>query len=398
MAGPQGTSTRRSLHESLSAMIEAERADMFITLRGKVVSYDIANQTAEIKPLLKQRFGDQMLEAPNLQAVHVRFPRAGGNIVHTPLQAGDFVTLHFDQRSTEDYDAEGGTPLDNERARMNGLSDCIAVPGCYPVSMPSKGLPKDGTYYGAEGGKNGLTVTKSPSKSNPAGKKITIGSGVKPDAATHELNEQLKGLRADLSQVKDSHHALFDVVSKLRTNAESVIPALGPINAATQVAAALNGAASGLDTMKTLAEGKLQGFFQNALKDALKGFLDPSRLLSAASLIAGNPEALMAALEAQIADLAANNPVVGTMDDIAQRLEDLGSPEGLAAEVQEEIGALQGRLSSLISGNPVLGKVLDLRKQLSAIADTAGPAINFLEPQKRLVQGITKSMRFGGPG
>lgn len=398
MAGPQGTSTRRSLHESLAAMIEAERADMFITIRGKVVSYDQAKQVAEVKPLLKQRFGDQMLEAPNLQEVHVRFPRADGKILHTPLAKGDYVTVHFDQRSTEDYDADGGTPLDNERGRMNALSDCFAVPGCFPVSMPSRGLPKDGTYYGAEGGKNGLTISTSPSKSDPSAKKITIGAGVKPDAATHELNEQLKGLRADLTQVKDSHHALFDVVSKLRANAESVVPALIPVNAASQVTAALNGAASGLDVMKGLAEGKLQDFFQNALKDAMGSFLDPKRLLSAASLLAGNPEALMAALEAQIADLAANNPVVAAMDDISQRLEDLGSPEGASAAVQEEIGGLQGQLSRLISGNPVLSKVLDLRNQLASIADVAGPALNFLEPQKRLVQGITKSMRFGGLG
>lgn len=397
MAGPQGTSTRRSLHESLAAMIEAERADMFITLRGKVVTYDGAKQIAEIKPLLKQRFGDQMLEAPNLQEVHVRFPRAGGNILHTPLEKGDYVTVHFDQRSTEDYDADGGTPLDNERGRMNALSDCFAVPGCYPVSMPSLGLPKDGTYYGAEGGKNGLTISKSPSKSNPAGKKITIGSGVKPDAATHELNEQLKGLRADLSQVKDSHHALFDVVSKLRMNVESVVPALIPVNAAAQVTAALSGSAAGLDVMKGLAEGKLQDFFQNALKDGLKGFLDPSRLLGATSLL-GGLEGIMAGLEGQLADLAAGNPIVQTMDSLAQRLEDLGSPEGASAAVQEEIGAVQGQLSGLISGAPVLGQVLGLRNKLAALSDQAGPALNFLEPQKRLVQGITKSMRFGGPG
>lgn len=159
MAGPQGTSTRRSLHESISAMIEAERADMFTTLRGKVVSYDAKTQTAKVKPMLKQQFGDQMLEAPDLESVHVRHPRAGGMILHTNLAEGDFVTLHAAQRSTEDYDADGGTALDNARGRMNALSDCFAVPGCFPVSKPAEGMPDKGIYFGTADGKNGFTIS-----------------------------------------------------------------------------------------------------------------------------------------------------------------------------------------------------------------------------------------------
>jgi hypothetical protein len=159
MAGPQGTSTRRDFHESLSAMIEAERADMFTTARGKVISYDAKTQTAKIKPMLKQAFGDKMLEAPDLEDVHVRFPRSGGMILHTPLAKDDFVTIHFDQRSTEDYDADGGAALDNSRGRMNALSDCFVVPGCYPVTKPAKGLPDKGIYFGTEDGKNGFTIS-----------------------------------------------------------------------------------------------------------------------------------------------------------------------------------------------------------------------------------------------
>lgn len=159
MAGPQGTSTRRDFHESLSAMMEAERADMFTNARGKVVSYDPKTQTATIKPMLKQAFGDQVLEAPELVDVHVRHLRVGNFILHVNLRKDDFVSLHFDQRSTEEYDADGGTPLDNARGRMNSLSDAYAVPGCFPVSMPAKDMPDKGTYFGLPNGKSGFTVS-----------------------------------------------------------------------------------------------------------------------------------------------------------------------------------------------------------------------------------------------
>ena len=240
---------------------------------------------------------------------------------------------------------------------------------------------------------------------NTTGKKVTItggadGSGraVKPETKDFELNEQLKGLAARLSQVEDSHHALFDVVSTFRKNAEQVVQGLAPINLATQVTSALSGAPAGLDAMKQLAEGKLQGYLQNALQRGLQSFLNPGRLMGMASLMGGDVEGLIAGLEARIAGLIQNNPVIGLVDDLVDELAALNASGGPEAAIAAKAVELTGRIEQLTGANPVIGQIAALRGQLQRLADQAGPALNFLEPQKRLVQGQTKSMRFGGPG
>ncbi|WP_426315502.1 phage baseplate assembly protein domain-containing protein [Methylobacterium fujisawaense] len=233
---------------------------------------------------------------------------------------------------------------------------------------------------------------------NATGKKMTITAGDKPATKDFELNEQLKGLAARLSQVEDSHHALFDVVSKFRQNAEAVVQGLGPLNLATQVTTALSGAPAGLDAMKALAEGKLTGYLQNALQRGLKSFLDPGRLMGMASLLSGGVEGLIANLEAQIAGLIANNPVIGLVDDLVDELEALNASGGPEAAIAAKAAELTGQIEQLTGANPIIGQIANLRGRLQQLADQAGPALNFLEPQKRLVQGLTKSMRFGGPG
>ena len=233
---------------------------------------------------------------------------------------------------------------------------------------------------------------------NATGKKLTITAGPKPATKDFELNEQLKGLAARVSQMEDSHHAMFDVVSKLRQNIEQVVPTLVPLNLATQVTNALSGLPAGLDAMKQLAEGKLTGYLQNAIQRGLKAFLDPSRLMGMASLLSGDVEGLIAGIEAQIAGLIANNPVIGLVDDLVDELGALNASGGPEAAIAAKAAELTGRIQQLTGANPVIGQIANLRGQLQRLADQAGPALNFLEPQKRLVQGQTKSMRFGGPG
>ncbi|MCJ2053988.1 phage baseplate assembly protein [Methylobacterium sp. J-070] len=233
---------------------------------------------------------------------------------------------------------------------------------------------------------------------NQTGKKVTITAGPKPATKDFELNEQLKGIAARLSQIEDSHHALFDVVSKFRQNAEAVVQGLAPLNLATQVTTALSGAPAGLDAMKQLAQGKLKGYLQNALQRGLQSFLNPGQLLGMASLLSGNAEGLIAGIEAQIAGLIANNPAIGIVDDLVDELTALNASGGPAAAIAEKAAELTGQIQQLTGANPVIGQIAGLRSRLQQLADQAGPALNFLEPQKRLVQGQTKSMRFGGPG
>lgn len=280
---------------------------------------------------------------------------------------------------------------------MHDLSDALATPASYSKPVELKQLPTDGRYHGTEDGKNGLTISTSPSSSTPGGRKITIASGSKRDTPTHDLNEQLKGLQATVAQLKESHHALFDAVSTLRTNVESVVPALIPVNIATKITSALNGRPAGLDAMKSLAEGKLQGFFQKAMQNAPKSFLDPSRLLGVTSLLSGGVEGLIAAAKAQLAGLVGPAAgLVAQMDDLAAEIEDLAADPAKALARAGDLAGLRGQLTALMRANPVLGQVADLRARIQGLLDQAGPGLNFLEPQQRLANAVTHSMRFGG--
>ncbi|MGU3386949.1 phage baseplate assembly protein [Methylobacterium sp. D53M] len=266
---------------------------------------------------------------------------------------------------------------------------------------PKNLKPGESSHHDDQGQHNHLTRDGI----NQTGKKVTItggddGSGraVKPATDNFELNEQLKGMAARLSQIEDSHHAMHNVLSMLRDNTEQFVPGLKALNLATKVTTALSGLPAGLDAMKALAEGKLTGYLQNALQRGLKTFLDPGRLMGMTSLLSGGIEGLIAGLEAQIAGLIANNPVIGMVDDLVDELEALNASGGPEAAVAAKTAELTGQIEQLTGANPVIGQIANLRGRLQQLADQAGPAMNFLEPQKRLVQGQTKSMRFGGPG
>jgi len=241
----------------------------------------------------------------------------------------------------------------------------------------------------------GTLATTSTDATTVVGKTVGLTAGTKPETTgNHELNQQLKGLAAQLTQIKDSHHALFDVVSKLRMNIEGVLPALVPINAAAQVTAALSGSAAGLDAMKALAEGKLQDYFQSAVKNALQDFLNPSRLLNAASVLSGGVEGLIAQAQAQITSLIAQNPVAAQVDGLLSRIEALADAP-LAPDIAGAASAvLQAQVDYLARQNPVVGQVQQLRAQLQSLINGAGPGLGFLAPQQRLVQGLTRSMLF----
>ncbi|MGU3286449.1 phage baseplate assembly protein domain-containing protein [Methylobacterium mesophilicum] len=241
----------------------------------------------------------------------------------------------------------------------------------------------------------GTLATTSTDATTVTGKTVGLSAGTKPETAgNHELNQQLKGVVAQLTQLKDSHHALFDVVSKFRVNAESVVPALAPVNAASQVTTALSGSPAGLDAMKALASGQLQSYFQNAIKTALQDFLNPARMMGAASVVPGGVEGLIANAQAQIASLIAANPVAAQADDLVQRIQNIADAPLPAPVIAAVTSTIQGQFNALAAGNPVVGQVQQLRAQLQSLIDGAGPGLGFLAPQQRLVQGLTRSMLF----
>lgn len=162
MAGYQGTSTRRDPVEALLAAIESERRDTHTTLVGEIVSYDAKRQKATIKPRLKQTIDGETIEAPNLEEVPVRHPRAGGLILHKPPKKGDEVKLSFLSRSM-DQSGDDGSAVDNHPGRMHDLSDAIAELGSYSKPKELANLPADRMHFGTEDGKSGIQMKEDGS-------------------------------------------------------------------------------------------------------------------------------------------------------------------------------------------------------------------------------------------
>lgn len=159
MAGYQGTSTRRDPSEALAAAIEADRREMMTVATGRIGSAG-AGQRASVKPSLKRRFGDQVLEAPILEDVPVLFPRGNGFIFHPGVKSGDEVVLVFAARSL-DQNAADGTDADGRPGRMHSISDAMAIPASHSATGAAQGLPADKLHIGTDDGKGGLQVGKT---------------------------------------------------------------------------------------------------------------------------------------------------------------------------------------------------------------------------------------------
>ena len=106
----------------------------------------------------------------------------------------------------------------------------------------------------------------------------------------------------------------------------------------------------------------------------------------------GGLDGIIQAATAQIAGLVSANPVIATVDGLAQELAALqssGSPATIAAMAP----VIQGLIDSATGSNPVIAQMADLRVQLANLVSSAGPGLGFLAPQQRMAQGLTKSLR-----
>ena len=188
-----------------------------------------------------------------------------------------------------------------------------------------------------------------------------------------------------MSQMEHSHHALFDVTSRMRQLLMPVAPQL------LQLAPILNQDPSGLPVMAQAIEGKVMAYLQQHISDALAKFTSPN-IGGVGSVLGGGIEGLIQAATSQIANLVSANPVISTVDSLVQELASLnasGSPSVVAAMAP----TIQGLIDSATASNPVIGQVAGLRSQLASLIAGAGPGLGFLAPQQRMVDGLTKSLK-----
>lgn len=115
MSGYSGKTTNWR-NEITAQQAQAEREAMWGEIPGKVVSFDASTQTATIQPLYKPRFNGEPVEMPELYEVPVRFSRAGGFVITSPIREGDTVTLRPQMRSSENWHGEGNYEASDARS------------------------------------------------------------------------------------------------------------------------------------------------------------------------------------------------------------------------------------------------------------------------------------------
>lgn len=125
----------------IDAALAGLRADIWTTLPGIVVSYDVDAQTAQIQPTIQAQIQDKDSGAwsnttlPVCLDVPVIFPGAGGYALTFPLKEGDEGVVLFSARCIDAFWQQGGVQPQAE-LRMHNLSDGMFIPG--RISQPKK--------------------------------------------------------------------------------------------------------------------------------------------------------------------------------------------------------------------------------------------------------------------
>lgn len=97
---------------------------------GEILSFNIENQTAVVRPLFMRKIDGQAVAINDLHDVPVRFFKTNRCSISLPIEVGDYVMLLFSQRSLDIWLTKGGQ-VDPDDPRMHNMNDAIALPLLY---------------------------------------------------------------------------------------------------------------------------------------------------------------------------------------------------------------------------------------------------------------------------
>lgn len=128
------------LEEALRIALRAERATIWTSMPGIIVSFDSEAVTAVVQPAIQgvvtaSDGAARAVNLPQLLDVPVIFPRGGGVTLTFPVAPGDECDLHFSSRCIDGWWQSGGVQLPMD-TRMHDLSDATCYVG--PQSQVKK--------------------------------------------------------------------------------------------------------------------------------------------------------------------------------------------------------------------------------------------------------------------
>ncbi|MDK1020042.1 MAG: Gp138 family membrane-puncturing spike protein [Candidatus Hydrogenedentes bacterium] len=152
-----------SLIDQILDVVDGKLLAMNTALPGEVVSYDSATGKAEVRALVKLKYGDgTILTPPVISNVPIILPRTATASLTLPIAKGDQVLIIFSQWSIDRWASEGGL-VESGDARHHSMSDAFAIPGAFSFKMGTTG--ESGTVL-----KDGSTKVKID------GEKVAIGN------------------------------------------------------------------------------------------------------------------------------------------------------------------------------------------------------------------------------
>lgn len=153
----------RQFDEVVKGLADRSVAELVnVSLPGVVLSYDIATQTATVRPVVRESFEEDdeiySVDFEPIPQVPVAHWRAGSFALHAPLKPGDFVTLVVQDRSIDEFMYTGSTDVTPQSLRRFDWTDAVALP-MPPAPTPIEGLLEDGLVLGSD--TTSITMTEA---------------------------------------------------------------------------------------------------------------------------------------------------------------------------------------------------------------------------------------------
>lgn len=127
----------KELTEAIESVFDRMVLNIHTCLPGRIEKYDYKTQKAEVKPLIKQDYNDNIPESwPVIVNVPVIFPRSANFILHFPLTKNDYALILFSEKAMEKWLSLGAETESGDNRRFD-ISDAIAIPGLFPFGVNS---------------------------------------------------------------------------------------------------------------------------------------------------------------------------------------------------------------------------------------------------------------------
>jgi hypothetical protein len=226
-----------SEREALDAVLEDFRTEIHTSFPARVLAYDAAKQTVDVRPGIQREYPSddprvplKTEPLPDLMAIPVQWPRAGGFAITFPIQVGDWVEVQCAEQSLLVWRQKGDVGSPPGVSCPHGLNGACAKPGWYPDKQKLSSVDTSNMVIRSED--NGVRIVI-------AGNMVTIGD---------TTGAQFLALANKVDQALTKIQTAFD-------DHTHPVPALGTSSAPTAVPGSIP-IATLASTAATMVKGK----------------------------------------------------------------------------------------------------------------------------------------------